>query len=549
MSRRYAPLALALSMIILTSSMGRTAAAQSGPEECIDGRAGSFECSNVNLLSWMSIEELGGNGSTTMNDVWGWVDPETGREYAIVGRSDGSAIVDVTNPTSPVLIATVPTETVSTVWRDAKVYANNAFIVADAAGWHGMQVVDLTRVRDVEHPPVIFTPDTVYSEFGSAHNIEINVATGFAYVVGISVPNFFEEMSCGGGLHMIDIRVPTEPTFAGCFADDRTGRAKPPQNVPTGYTHDVQCVIYEGPDDRYVGRELCFGANETAISIADVTDKSEPVAISYAAYPNVGYAHQGWLTEDHRYFLLDDELDEAYFASIDRTRTIIFDLIDLENPVVLLEHFGEAYAIDHNQYIVGNHVFQANYTSGLRVLDITEITAPKEVGYFVTYMGHSHGKNAHPIIPVSLQSCHDDCEPGKPIDAALSFSGAWSNYPFLPSGNVLVSSIGEGLFVLDVSSAVELDAELPPAAGNEPVAQVYPNPADDEATVSWRDLTDFPRGIAIYDALGRRVQDIGDAVRAHGSARFSVRSLPPGLYFVRMDGNDGGTSTPFIVVR
>jgi choice-of-anchor B domain-containing protein len=127
-----------------------------------------------------------------------------------------------------------------------------------------------------------------------------------------------------------------------------------------------------------------------------VTDKGNPIAVSFSTYPNVGYAHQGWLTEDHRYFYLDDELDESYFETIDRTRTIIFDLVDLENPVVLTEHFGDVYAIDHNQYVVGNRVFQANYTSGLRILDITNVAEPVEIRIFRDVHGWAFAQERGP---------------------------------------------------------------------------------------------------------------------------------------------------------
>ena len=107
---------------------------------------------------------------------------------------------------------------------------------------------------------------------------------------------------------------PTEPVFLGCFADGTTGRQR------TGYSHDAQCVIYRGPDEDYQGREICFGANETALSIADVTDRENPVAIARGDYPNVGYTHQGWLTEDQRYFFMGDEGTRRRGASTGRGR-------------------------------------------------------------------------------------------------------------------------------------------------------------------------------------------------------------------------------------
>jgi len=213
---------------------------------------------------------------------------------------------------------------------------------------------------------------------------------------------------------MIDIREPTQPTFAGCFADTETGRQS------TGYSHDAQCVIYDGPDIEHQGKEICFGANETALSIADVTDKANPVALSSASYPNVGYSHQGWLSEDHRYFYMNDELDEVR-GLVDGTRTIVWDVMDLDDPQMVKEHFSDNKASDHNLYIRGNLMYQSNYQSGLRILDISDAVNPREVGFFDTV---PYGED----VP--------------------SMGGSWSNYPFFGSGVIVVTSGNEGMFIL-----------------------------------------------------------------------------------------------------
>src|SRR5690606_26347425 len=226
--------------------------------------------------------------------IWGWTDAETDREYALVGLSDGTAFVDVTEPTEPVYLGKLPTATVLSGWRDIKTYGHHAFVVSEAPG-HGMQVFDLTRLRDVPGPPQTFTADAHYVGAGKAHNLVINEDTGFAYIVGANEAGF----PCNaGGLHIVDVRVPLTPTFAGCFDGD-------------GYTHDAQCVVYDGPDADYTGREICMAANEDNVAIVDVTDKANPSLVAHAVYLNAAYTHQGWLTDDRRFFLVDDELDES----------------------------------------------------------------------------------------------------------------------------------------------------------------------------------------------------------------------------------------------
>jgi choice-of-anchor B domain-containing protein len=380
--------------------------------DCTNEKVALFECHDVDLLGFLPVSAIGGGRGVRTSGMWGWTDPQTGKEYALVGRQDGAAFVDISNPSQPVYVGQVLRTDGSppTSWREIKVYKDHAFIVSDAAGAHGIQIFDLTRLREFKGTPISFTPDTRYDRVNSVHNVVINEESGFAYAVGSSSGG----ETCGGGLHMIDVREPKSPKFVGCFADAATGRAG------TGYTHDAQCVTYKGPDADHKGREICLSANETALSIQDVTDKQSPRVISRASYPNVGYTHQGWLTDDHRYFYVNDELDETGNL-VQNTRTLVWDLIDLDDPQLVKEFFGSTRASDHNLYVKGNLVYQSNYVAGLRILDITDPRSPVEVAWFDTA----------PFGPNN---------PG--------FSGSWSNYPFFKSGVIAVVSGGEGLFIL-----------------------------------------------------------------------------------------------------
>jgi choice-of-anchor B domain-containing protein len=383
-----------------------------GEQRCTEGKVGPFPCQQVDVAAFLPLDSVGGDRSTVLNDLWGWTDPETGREYALVGRTNGTSFVDLTDASNPVYLGNLPLHEGANVniWRDIKVYRDHAYIVADNAGEHGVQIFDLRQLRNVSNRPATFEETAHYAGINSAHNIVINEESGYAYVVGSSGGG----ETCGGGLHMVDIREPQNPKFAGCFADASTGNAR------TGYSHDAQCVMYRGPDEQYRGREICFGSNETALSIADVTDKAQPSAIASASYPNVAYQHQGWISDDHRYYYTNDEGDEIA-GTVPRTRTIIWDIQDLDDPVVLKEHLGTTSSSDHNLYVRGNLVYESNYVSGLRILDVTDPKNPVEVGFFDT-------------VPWG--------------NDAPGFNGSWSNYPFFRSGNILVSSMREGLFIL-----------------------------------------------------------------------------------------------------
>lgn len=377
---------------------------------CENGISGGYACDRVDLLSHLSRRELGAADSILLNDVWGWADPEAGREYALVGRMDGVAFVDVTDPHLPRYLGTLPATEGSriTIWRDVKVFRHHAFVVAGGAGLHGMQVFDLRQLREVTTPRV-FSPTVLYNGVDASLNLAINTESGFAYLLGSTGGE-----RCGGGAHIVDIADPVKPVFAGCFAHPGTGRRA------TGATHDAQCVLYRGPDEAYRGREICLSANETAISIADLTDKQNPVPLAAATYPMVAYAHQGWLGDDHRYFYSTDEMDEiAGFVA--GQRTLVWDLSELRDPILVNEYIVPAGGPEHNLYVHGDRLYLSDKRAGLRVLDISDRENPVEAGYFDTAA----------------------------MEADTSgFVGAWSVYPFFESGIVLVSGRSGGLFVV-----------------------------------------------------------------------------------------------------
>ena len=368
---------------------------------CQNGFAGGFPCNDYDLVSRLTLEELDITGVSTSlsgSDSWGWTDPISGKEYALVCLNSGTSFVDMSTPEEPKVVGFLPTETVNSDWRDVKVYDSHAFIVSEAPN-HGMQVFDLTRLRNATGNPQVYSPDATYSGFGNAHNIVINENSSYAYAVGTS--------TFSGGPHIIDIRSPLNPIAAGGYSQD-------------AYSHDAQVITYNGPDTKYNGREILIGSNESKVAIVDVTDKGNPIQISTVDYSNIGYTHQGWFTEDMRYFLLGDELDEIRFGG--NTRTLVFDFSDLENPVFHMEYLGPTPAIDHNGYVKGDLFFQANYTAGVRIMDISTIGSKSisEVGFFDTH----------------------------PSKNSAAFNGAWNVYPYFASGNIVVTDIEQGMFII-----------------------------------------------------------------------------------------------------
>ena len=449
---------------------------------CIDGFAGIYPCNKVDLLSSLTTDEIG--GAQNQNDIWGWTSA-TGREFAIVCKSNGTAFVEVSDPVNPVYLGDLPTKTTSSLWRDAKVYGDYAFIVSEAPG-HGIQIFDMTQLLNLEVIPSAFdSTNTIhYSGFGNAHNIVINEDSGRAY--GVGTDTFF------GGLHIVDISDPLNPTITGSFAED-------------GYTHDAQIVNYHGPDLDYCDKEIAFNSNEDAVTIVDVTDPQDAYLISTRSYSDSGYTHQCWLSLDHEYLFVNDERDELLVPSVTNTTTLIWDVRDLDNPILVDRYVGETTAIDHNLYVKYNQIFASNYRAGLRILETSKAYAGElnEIGYFDS----------------------------QPADDIPQFSGTWSNYPYFESGIVVMTDMYGDFFVLQPRT-ISADFNQTISLGEESAEYNVYFTSNEDAEVN---VANLPDGILVGT---EEVNGIG----ANTVTLFDLADLPAGTYdfdiVVSINGTD-----------
>lgn len=461
---------------------------------CIDGMAGPYPCERIDLQYFMPLSEL--DDAPGLNDIWGWVDPLDNKEYALVGMLDGTAFVDVTDPHAPIYLGELPTHTNISTWRDIKVYNNYAFIVSEASG-HGMQVFDLTRLRNVPSIPATFDEDAHFNGFSNCHNVAINEETGYAYPIGTN--------EASGGPLFINIQDPLNPTLEGSYGE-------------LFYSHDAQIVDYTGPDTDYQGRELYFGFHGNSsegLVIVDVTDKTDPEAITTAGYDCQDYTHQGWLTPDQRYCFVNDELDEGTFGY--NTRTRIFNIEDLDNPVLVGNYESDVLSTDHNLYTLDGRAYMSNYTSGLRVVDysLLDNDIMEEVAYFDVH----------------------------PSDNNAGYSGTWSNYPYFPSGNIVVTHRTDGLFIVKVQ---DLTGVVPTQAINTEVCpaelsvgefdriefSITPNPANGAITLK---ANEDIQQIDILDISGRVVMTESHNVFAGSAIQISIADLDNGAYLITVN--------------
>jgi choice-of-anchor B domain-containing protein len=384
---------------VLSLFIGCSVAAVAQP--CVGGMAGIYPCDNVDLLSYMSLTDLGANpNNDNTSDVWGWVSPVTNKEYALVAVSNGLAFVDISNPEAPIYLGTLPTHTTNSLWRDVETMDHYCFVGSEAGG-HGLQVFDLLQLDNV-NAPTSFIETAYYGGFGNSHTIAIDPESKILMAMGSNTFN--------GGPHLVDISNPLQPILVGGYQD-------------AGYTHDGTILTYNGPDTNHQGDVIvvaCNGNSGFGLVTLNVTDPTDILFLDNFDYPERGYTHQGWFTKDMSHYLVNDELDEQNLGTT--TRTHIFDLSDLDNIVYMNYYLGSSTSIDHNLYIKDQFVYESNYRSGVRILDASRVSTGvlNEVGYFDLF----------------------------PTNDLPQFSGTWSNYPYLPSGVNLATSMYDGFFVL-----------------------------------------------------------------------------------------------------
>ena len=389
---------------------------------CVGGSAAGFPCNNVDLVAHIADRSSSARGA----DIWGFLDLNTHREYAIMGYSTGTAVYDVSDPENPREVGFVDGQ--RTTWRDIKIYqfwnASDqrwyayAYVTADNAS-DGLFILDLTRL------PHSVSRVSYASDFSEAHNVYISktdFSTGVALTDDTPVLVIAGSNLSDGRFRTYSLSNPAAPAFLTAPAT--------PSGQPAGnrlYMHDAASMtVTDARKDTQCANaaastycDVLFDFNESTLDIWDITMPSNPVRLSQTPYGNFGYSHSGWWSEDKQFVFLQDELDERDRGLATTLRT--FSISDLRNPTLAGTWTGPSNAIDHNGFVRGNRYYMSNYSRGLTILDISNPASPATVGRFDSY----------------------------PSGDSVGFPGAWGTYPYLPSGNVLISDIDSGFYIVD----------------------------------------------------------------------------------------------------
>jgi len=343
-----------------------------------------FFCASLSAQSDVELlGQLNPYPNLAYTDIWGYA--AYGREYALMGVTGGTSIIDVTNPAIPVevdFISGPPAP--SYEWRDIKTHLNYAYVVTEGTGsGQGLQIIDLSNL-----PTSASLVNTVDTWFSRAHDIFID--NGYAYIVGTNG---------GGGMHILDLSDPVNPTETAYY-------------TASGYIHDLYVW-----DDTVV---VCAGSSGE-YHLVNVSNKSNPQFISASSPISGIYAHSGWMTENKRYFIAAEEFNVKDL--------IVYDLLDRSTwDVVVPSWQMSGNSPIHNIFVLGNYAHISYYKDGYVVLDISDPTAPTLAGQYDTFPG-----------------------------SGGTYDGAWGCYPYLPSGNIIISDLSTGLYMFSFDSGLPVE--------------------------------------------------------------------------------------------
>ncbi|MBU2969486.1 choice-of-anchor B family protein [Pseudoalteromonas sp. C2R02] len=390
-------------------------------QACQNGSAAGFECQNVDLISHIPLTSISGSPFSG-SDIWGHIDLNNNKEYAIMGHDKGVTVFDLSVPSQPKQVGTI--SGIATSWRDIKVYqyfdntlnAYQAFAYTTAESSDGIVIIDLNNL-----PNSVSKINQLNQKEQFIHNVYIS---NVDYGLGLALPGSEANVialggsKSGGAFRSYSLSDPTNIPIS--FENSQASRLD--------YTHDAaSAFIKDERAQRDCGEAsgkctVLVDFNENEMRVWNISNSNEAKLLSSITYNEVSddnkYVHSGWFSEDNRYVYLHDEFDETRGSL--NTTVRIFDLQNLTAPVQVASWKSNNPTIDHNGFARGNRYYMSNYERGLTILDISDPINPVEIGFFDTF-------------PSSNNS---------------SFNGAWGVYPFLPSGLILLSDINSGLYVL-----------------------------------------------------------------------------------------------------
>lgn len=415
------------------------------------------------------------------NSVWGWVDPQDNKEYAIIGSTDGTYFIDVTIPTAPVVRDYVAGRRDSCIWREFKTYQTYLYAVSDDQSPNSLQIINMTYLPDSVH--VEYDQNNLVSR---SHTIFIDEMNSTMYLNSVYLP------ANGGHSNMavFSLANPIAPTLL----------RRLEQDYPSS----------DNVHDSYVRNDTCYASSSYGgLFIYKLSSGNQFSVIgSLTSYLEQGYNHSSALSADGNTLIFTDEVPANLSLKS-------LDVSNMSNLTVLdyFKSTASTIATPHNPFIPpgsNTRCVVAYYQDGIQIFDISNPSNVTRTGFFDTAPG--------------------DC----PTCPNPNYSGCWGAYVDLPSGIILASDMQDGLFVLDASAALS----VPPVLPNEISVDVYPNPFTNDFDINLSLITGEKISYELTDVLGKIILKKEVTVSA-GNTTLLVdgKSLSAGAYMLCVKGD------------
>ncbi|MDP1728073.1 MAG: choice-of-anchor B family protein [Bacteroidota bacterium] len=411
------------------------------------------------------------SGNQTWNDLTGYFDPKTQREYVITGTTDSIYFLDITNPANIKQVDVRFGKSIYARNRDYETYKHYAYCVSDqASGIGALQIFDLQ-----------YLPDSVHKIYESSslgiftHTIHIDSMSARLYMcANTKTPQPFSAMD------IISLQNPEQPVFL--------AKLEVPVKPGGSPLFDLVHEMYVRNDTAYLS------CGNEGIFIYDLRNPGKQSIIgSINAYPDKGYNHSCVLDNTGKFIMFTDEN-----AGLDIK---IFDINTLSDPKFVSQFNSSPMATPHNAYWHGDLAYVSSYHDGVRVYDIKDKSNPVMVAWYDT---------------------HDT------IEDYLGYKGCWGVYPYLPGRRVVASDMTYGIFVFEMDSNL---VSMPELKVSKIDFRLFPNPFTGKIKLELNQTGMEPIDFKVYNLCGEMLlhSRITEAI-----FEADLSSLKSGIYFVQL---------------
>lgn len=459
----------------------------------------TYPSSNINLVGFINPETVMGVDNIKYSGCWGYQQTSKNKEYAIVGSSTGTYFIDITAPATPTVCDYVKGKQPSPcIWREVNVYQNYAYVVSDDPSPNSFQIIDMKYLPDSVH--VVYDGK---SFFERAHTVTVD--GNKLYVAGITFSN-----SATSAMRVYSLATPSVPVLLRSLAQDYPS---------INYVHDM-----------FVRNDTVFAScGNQGLHVYKLTASNTFSALGqFTGYTEAGYSHSSSITKDGKHLVFCDEVPTDLSIKIaDISNMSNITLTSMFRPNLNVDFVG------HNPYVLGNYVFVSCYEDGLNLYNISNPLSPTLAGYFDTYPqgGANFGNNY----------------------GTGSYNGNWGAYPYFKSGYILACDMQNGVFILEAFGLLGNPTGVKTISNNGTIiANVFPNPASTNLTISIKDNGTEPYVIEIRNMQGQLIlkeQEANNSGNQFINKKINIANLAQGIYEVSITSGNTGFHKKVVVSR